>query len=84
MSEGEDPLMARWPKPPEGSWTEHFGLGTEPISYEDSIWPEFHELEREHLMYSMVMVSFPIECWGKGPIPDAGAAYLDLLVEPGP
>ena len=35
------------PKPPEGSWTEHFGLGTEPISYEDSISPEFYELERE-------------------------------------
>jgi glycine betaine catabolism A len=53
--------MACWPKPPEGSWTEHFGLRTEPISYEDSISPEFHELEREHLMYSMVMVSFPLE-----------------------
>ena len=39
--------MARWPKPPEGSWTEHFQLGTEPISYEDSISPEFYELERE-------------------------------------
>ncbi len=39
--------MARWPKPPEGSWTEHFGLGTEPISYEDSISPEFYELERD-------------------------------------
>ncbi len=39
--------MARWPKPPEGSWTEHFDLGTEPISYEDSISPEFYELERD-------------------------------------
>ena len=39
--------MARWPKPEEGSWTEHFQLGTEPISYEDSISPEFYELERE-------------------------------------
>ena len=39
--------MARWPKPPEGSWTEHFGLGTEPISYEDSISPEIHQLECE-------------------------------------
>ncbi len=39
--------MPRWPKPPEGSWTEHFELGTEPISYEDSISPEFYELERE-------------------------------------
>ena len=39
--------MARYPKPPEGSWTEHYGLGTEPVSYEDSISPEFYELERE-------------------------------------
>ena len=39
--------MARWPKPAEGSWTEHFGLGTEPISYEDSISPSFYELERD-------------------------------------
>jgi Rieske 2Fe-2S family protein len=39
--------MARWPKPSEGSWTEHFDLGTEPISYEDSISQEFYELERE-------------------------------------
>ena len=37
-----------------------------------------------HLLYSMVMVSFPVECWGQGPVPDTGAAYLDLLVEPGP
>jgi phenylpropionate dioxygenase-like ring-hydroxylating dioxygenase large terminal subunit len=40
--------MARWPKPPEGSWTEHYPeLGTEPVSYEDSVSPEFYELERE-------------------------------------
>ena len=39
--------MARFPKPPEGSWTEHYELGTEPMSYEDSISPEFFELERE-------------------------------------
>jgi hypothetical protein len=37
-----------------------------------------------HLLLSMVMVSFPIECWGQGRVPDTGAAYLDLLVEPGP
>jgi hypothetical protein len=37
-----------------------------------------------HLLYSMVMVSFPVECWGQPRVPDAGAAYLDLLVEPGP
>jgi hypothetical protein len=37
-----------------------------------------------HLLYSMIMVSFPVECWGQGPVPDTGAAYLDLVVEPGP
>jgi hypothetical protein len=37
-----------------------------------------------HLLYSMVMVSFPVECWGQPRVPDAGAAYLDLMVEPGP
>ena len=37
-----------------------------------------------HLLYSMVMVSFPVECWGQARVPDTGAAYLDLLVEPGP
>jgi glycine betaine catabolism A len=35
-------------KPAEGSWTEHYPeLGTAPISYEDSISPDFYELERE-------------------------------------
>ena len=37
-----------------------------------------------HLLYSMIMVSFPVECWGQGRVPDTGSAYLDLLVEPGP
>src|SRR5262245_6511836 len=40
--------MPRFTKPPEGSWTEHYPeLGTDPVSYQDSISPEFHELERE-------------------------------------
>ena len=40
--------MARFPKPAEGSWTAHYPeLGTAPISYEDSISPEIHDLERE-------------------------------------
>src|SRR5262245_49264960 len=40
--------MARFPKPREGSWTEHYPeLGTGLVSYEDSISPEFHELERD-------------------------------------
>jgi hypothetical protein len=36
------------------------------------------------LLYSMVMVSFPVEVWGQPRIPDTGAAYLDLLLEPIP
>ncbi|GAA5061306.1 aromatic ring-hydroxylating oxygenase subunit alpha [Nocardia callitridis] len=39
--------MPRFPKPPAGSWTEHYpDLGTDPVSYEDSISPEVYELER--------------------------------------
>ena len=37
-----------YPKPPEGTWTEHHPeLGTGPVSYESSISPEFYQLERE-------------------------------------
>ena len=40
--------MTTWPKPAEGSWTEHYPeLGTDPISFRDSTSPEFYELERE-------------------------------------
>ncbi|CAI7980590.1 MULTISPECIES: SRPBCC family protein [Parafrankia] len=40
--------MARWPKPAEGSWTEHYPeLGTGLVSYEDSISPDFYALERD-------------------------------------
>jgi len=38
--------MAHFTKP-DGSWTEHFGLDTGPVSYEDSISPEHFDLERE-------------------------------------
>ncbi len=40
--------MAHFPKPAEGSWTEHYPeLGTGPVDYEDSISPDFYELERK-------------------------------------
>ena len=40
--------MPHFPKPAEGSWTEHHpDLGTGPVSYEDSISPEHYELERD-------------------------------------
>ena len=39
--------MPHFEKPDEGSWTEHYPkLGTGLISYEDSISPEYYELER--------------------------------------
>ena len=37
-----------------------------------------------HLLYSLVMVSFPVEVWRQPHIPDSGAAYLDLVGEPIP
>ncbi|WP_416980067.1 aromatic ring-hydroxylating oxygenase subunit alpha [Streptomyces sp. T028] len=39
--------MAHFPKPSEGSWTEHFEIDTEPVSYADSISAEFYERERD-------------------------------------
>src|SRR3974390_884730 len=40
--------MPHFTKPPEGSWTQHYPeLSTGPVSYEDSISPEFYELERK-------------------------------------
>src|SRR3990172_8801251 len=40
--------MPHFAKPTEGSWTEHYPeLGTAPVSYQDSISPEFYELERK-------------------------------------
>jgi phenylpropionate dioxygenase-like ring-hydroxylating dioxygenase large terminal subunit len=39
--------MAHFTKPDEGSWTEHYGIDTRPISYEDSISPAHYELERD-------------------------------------
>ena len=41
-------MATQWPKPAEGSWTEHYpDLGTGPISFRDSISPEFYALEQE-------------------------------------
>jgi phenylpropionate dioxygenase-like ring-hydroxylating dioxygenase large terminal subunit len=39
--------MAHFQKPAEGSWTDHLGIGTGPVSYEDSISPDHYELERD-------------------------------------
>ncbi|MGE5694349.1 MAG: hypothetical protein ACM4D3_03680 [Candidatus Sericytochromatia bacterium] len=37
-----------------------------------------------HLLYSMIMVSFPVECWKQPRVPDSGASAIDCLAEPYP
>ena len=40
--------MPHFPKPDEGSWTEHYPqLGTEPVDFNDSIDPRIYDLECE-------------------------------------
>jgi hypothetical protein len=41
-------------------------------------------LDLMHLLFSMIMVSFPVECWREQKVPDSGAARIDCLVEPIP
>jgi hypothetical protein len=37
-----------------------------------------------HLLYSMIMVSFAVECWKQPRVPDSGASTLDCVSEPVP
>lgn len=37
-----------------------------------------------HLLYSMIQVSFPVECWKQPKVPDTGATSLDCVAEPVP
>ncbi len=37
-----------------------------------------------HLVYSMIQVSFPVECWLQPRVPDTGSATFDCVVEPVP
>jgi hypothetical protein len=37
-----------------------------------------------HLVYSMITVSFAVECWSTPRVPDSGAARIVCLVEPIP
>jgi hypothetical protein len=36
------------------------------------------------LLYSMIAVSFPVECWKQPRVPDSGASTLDCIAEPFP
>ncbi len=37
-----------------------------------------------HLLYSLISISFAVEAWRQPHVPDSGAAYLDLVLEPNP
>jgi hypothetical protein len=37
-----------------------------------------------HLLYSMIQVSFPVECWKQPKVPDTGATTLTCVFEPVP
>ncbi len=36
------------------------------------------------LCYSLVNVSFPIECWRQARVPDSGASAMISVIQPGP
>jgi hypothetical protein len=42
------------------------------------------ELNLLHLLYSMIMISFPAEAWGQPRVPDTGSASFDCFTEPIP
>jgi hypothetical protein len=42
------------------------------------------ELNLLHLVYSLIMVSLPVEVWIQPRVIDAGTAYFDRCVEPVP
>jgi hypothetical protein len=42
------------------------------------------ELNLLHLVYSLIMVSLPVEVWHQSRVIDAGTAYFDRCVEPVP
>lgn len=42
------------------------------------------ELNLLHLVYSLIMVSLPVEVWQQPRVIDSGTAYFDRCVEPTP
>jgi hypothetical protein len=73
--------VGRFPKPAEGSWTEHYPeLGTGPISFADSVSPEFFAVEREAIFRRAWLNVGRIE-----DLPEAGSTIVtDLECAPAP
>ena len=47
--------MGSFPRPSQGTWTQHYpDLGTGPVSFEDSVSPQFYELERDAIFRYLV------------------------------
>jgi hypothetical protein len=44
----------------------------------------YRELNLLHLVYSLVMVSLPVEVWHQPRVIDSGTAYFDRYLEPVP
>ena len=64
-----------------------FPRAEEAIAYLDTF--PLHELPDDarrllHLLYSLIMVSFPVEIWRQPYIPDTGTASFELKLEPIP
>jgi hypothetical protein len=55
-------------------YLDQFGLGEMPVD----------GINLLHLLYSMIMVSFPVEAWGQPRVPDTGSARFDCFIEPAP
>ena len=59
--------MARFQRPPEGTWTAHHPeLGTGLVSFEDSVSPAFYELEREAIFQRAWLYAGRIEQLPRG------------------
>lgn len=64
-----------------------FPRAEEAIAYCEKFELDDMPYDAQHLLqllYSLIMVSFPVEAWRQPHVPDSGAAYLDLLIEPIP
>ncbi|MFF2846313.1 hypothetical protein ACFVT5_08270 [Streptomyces sp. NPDC058001] len=60
-------------------------LAEDAIAYLDRL--ELNDLPEDatrllHLMYAMVLVSYPVNVFKQPRIPDSGAAFFDTVVEP--
>ena len=62
-----------------------FPRAEQAIAYLDTL--PMHDLPEDarrllHLLYSLIMVSFPVEIWRQPYIPDTGTASFELKIEP--